>query len=293
MIDDVGVSEAGAVVADGAAEPTEDVAALAGASFGNPAREVVDHELTADEAAVELEAGDAQADARHRRSDQVLEDVVHLRRLRPELDADEDRRRDVERQHLERSERMERRRLSAPYGLAALDHGVHALEVLAERRARERLVHDLAMLLVLVAVAQEQAVGEDPAHDHHPRLPGGEDAIAVEEHQAVGVGTEEVDHLERPDVQRHHRAALRVHPLQAREHVDALPLPAEHGAQGRPATGTRNVRAGPRRGQSACGAGVGHAIPYAAQRQTSTSRDPRSRRRPRAGADSWQTDCKP
>ena len=137
-----------------------------------------------------------QAQARHRGGNQVLEDAVHRRRLGAELDADEDRRGDVEGQLLEGAEGQEAVAAAAPAREPARDHRVHALEVLAQRRARERLVHDLAVLLVLVAVAQQQAVGEDAAHDRpSTACRDGEDAVTVEQHEAVGIGPEEIDQL--------------------------------------------------------------------------------------------------
>ena len=65
----------------------------------------------------------------------------------------------------------------APRLEVRLDHRVHARGVGAQRGPREGRVHDLAVVLVVVAVPQQQAVREDAAHDHVPGLLGGEDAV--------------------------------------------------------------------------------------------------------------------
>jgi hypothetical protein len=83
----------------------------------------------------------------------------------------------------------------------AADVWVHLVDVLAERRRVERDLHDLAVLAVVRTVAQQQAVGEDAAHDDVPRAARREHLLAVEKEEAVRVGTEERD-------QRHDRGLL-------------------------------------------------------------------------------------
>jgi hypothetical protein len=170
VIDDVGVAEARTLFALGTAETAEHVVAAPGAPLRDQAAEVVDHELAPLQTSVKLEAGNRKTHAGHRSRNQIFEDAVHARRFRTEIDADEDRRGDIEGQLLERAEGQEAAAAVAPTLEPARDHWVHALEVLPQRRADEGRLHDLAVLLVLLAVAQQQAVGEDAPHDRRPWL---------------------------------------------------------------------------------------------------------------------------
>ena len=142
--------------------------------FSSMPRKKLEHELAALEAALELETRDRQATTRHRRRHHVLEDAVHAPRLGTEIDADEDRRRDVERQRLVGG-RRDRVPSPRPSLDAARRSSGSCARVLAQRRPLEGLVHDLAVVLVLVAVAQQQPVREDATHDRHPRLARRED----------------------------------------------------------------------------------------------------------------------
>jgi hypothetical protein len=226
----------------GAAEAREHVGAFARAPLRQEVAEEADEPLAPDEPAVELEPRNAQADARHRGGDHVLERPVHLLRAGPELDAHEDRRGDVEREPLVRAERLDLAAVRRPVAEAPLDHRSHALGVVADRRPRERAVHDLPVVLVVVAVPEQEAVREDPAHDRVPRLLRGEDAVLVEEDGAVRLGPEHVHHAELADGVHHDRAVLGVEPAQRRQHVGAAAAAARDHPEGVEEAGPRGRR---------------------------------------------------
>ncbi len=222
MIDDLLIVEALALVGDGAGQARKDIGCIAAALGGDHAAEEVDHEAARLQAALELDTGDRQADLRHARRDQILEGAVHPLRLRSELGADEDARRHRQGELLDGGEHEKPPALAVPVGDAGGDHRVHALGVAAQGGAGERRVHDLAVDLVLVAVHQQQAVREDAAHDGHPRLARREDAILVEQDEAVRIGSEQMHHVEDADVLCRGDAVAIVDAAQAAVHVHAL-----------------------------------------------------------------------
>ena len=139
--------------------------------FSSMPRKKLEHELAPARPRWNSRPGMRQADARHRRRHHVLEGAVHAARRRAEVDADEDRRRHVERELLVGAEGRAAGQRAAPSSArCARDHRVHALGVVAQRRPREGLVHDLAVVLVVGAVPQQQAVREDAPHDLRPGL---------------------------------------------------------------------------------------------------------------------------
>jgi hypothetical protein len=193
VVDDLGVDVALPLLARGAAESAEHVRGVADTPLRDQPPEEVHHELAPPESPVELEPGNPQPDDRHRGRHRCFERRVQALRLRPEIDAEKDRAREIERQRLERGIGEERAALPVP----AVDHrpdlGRHAGNVLAQRRVVERDLHDAPVMAMVGAVAQQESVGEDAPHDEVPGALGGELLLLVEEHEAVGVGPEERD----------------------------------------------------------------------------------------------------
>ena len=120
----------------------------------------------------------------------MLEGRFHLFGHRAELGTDEDAGGHVERQSLDRRKDLDRSVFAIPTFDAAYDHRVHLGRVVTQDRTLESRMHDSTVHLVLFTVHEQQSVGEDASHDRHPRPAGREEALLVEQDQAIGVGPE-------------------------------------------------------------------------------------------------------
>ncbi len=162
------------------------------AALGDLAGEEPRHEAVALDPAAHRGARQRHADDADRGGDHVDEGLVDRVRLRPPGDAEERGRGEIEGQRLDRRIEAELRP-DREGGDPARDPFVQLAEIVAHRLGLECDRQRLAIGTVMVEVEQHQPAREDAAEDRRPAELAREVLVLVEQHQLVGVGSDQTD----------------------------------------------------------------------------------------------------
>ena len=227
VVDDVLRRKQGAVLVGGLAQLREQIlAAASGAADRYLFREIGDDTLAAPDAARHLGAGQRRADHRDRGGHHVDEGVGDIVDLRPEIGAEERGRREIERELLDRRIQQHRTRLRLPLPDPRGDPGIESRQIGFHRPGFERHRQRPAMQAVLVEVEQHQAARKQQIQNPAPAERRGEQLGLIEQHQLVGLRSEEGEAGFAEDVAAIEQAvfggrALHL-PLGIGEHVERL-----------------------------------------------------------------------
>ena len=185
-----------AIVIFGGGELAEHVLPAAlGAAAMRFAREIVDQEGAAIDAALHLREGQRLAHRRHAGLDHVDKGGVDPVRLGPPRNTDEAVGRQVERQFLDRGieEHFRPRTIAAPFLDPLGDAAVQRVRIMPHRAGLERDRQRAAISAVMVEIDQHQTAREQLVENRSPALFGAEDLVAVHQQHLVGLGPDQRD----------------------------------------------------------------------------------------------------
>ena len=192
VVDDRFDAHQAAVFEFGGGELAEHVlpASLGPAAFGL-AGEIVDEEGAAIDALLHLREGQRAAHRRDRGLDHVDEGLIDPVRFRPERQADETVRRQIERQLLDGGIELHipRTPLVHPRGNPAIE----AVRIMPHGAGLERDRQRAAIGAVMVEIEQHQPAGKQAMQHRAPPLIAGKDLRPVEQHQLVRLRPDQCD----------------------------------------------------------------------------------------------------